>query len=205
MAAVTVHSDFGAQGRKKICHCCYFSPFICHEVMGSDAMIFVFWMLSFKTAFLLSSFTLIKRLFSPSSLSSIRVVSSAYVRLWYFSQQPWFQLVIHEQLTRLKLGTVTDYVLGIQITVDSDCSHEIKRRLLLGRKTMTNLDSVLKKQRHHLANKGPYRQSYGFSRSHLWVWDSDHKEDWRLKKWCFWIVVLVDSWESLRLQGDQIS
>jgi len=61
-----------------------FSPFICHEVMGSDAMILVFWMLSFKPAFSLSSFTLNKRLFSSSSLSAIRVVSSAYLRLWIF-------------------------------------------------------------------------------------------------------------------------
>ena len=57
-----------------------FSPSICHEVMGSDAMIFVFWMLSFKPTFSLSSFTFINRLFS-SSLSAIRVVSSAYLRL----------------------------------------------------------------------------------------------------------------------------
>ena len=57
------------------------SPFICHEVLGPDAMILVFWMLSFKTAFSLSSFTFIKRLFSSSSLSAIRVVSSAYLRL----------------------------------------------------------------------------------------------------------------------------
>ena len=57
-----------------------FSPSICHEVMGPDAMILVFWMLSFKPAFSLSSFTLIKRLFSSSSLSAIRVVLSAYLR-----------------------------------------------------------------------------------------------------------------------------
>ena len=57
------------------------SPSICHEVMGPDAMIFIFWMLSFKPTFLLSSFTFIKRLFSSSSLSAIRVVSSAYLRL----------------------------------------------------------------------------------------------------------------------------
>ena len=60
------------------------SPPICHEVMEPDAMIFVFWMLSFKPAFLLSSFTFIKRLFSFSSLSAIRVVSSAYLRLLIF-------------------------------------------------------------------------------------------------------------------------
>ena len=57
------------------------SPSICHEVMGLDAMIFVFWMLSFKPTFLLSSFTFIKRLFSSSLLSARSVVSSAYLRL----------------------------------------------------------------------------------------------------------------------------
>ena len=61
-----------------------FSPSICHEVMGPDVMILVFWMLSFMSAFSLSSFTLIKRLFSCSSLSAIRVVSSAYLRLLIF-------------------------------------------------------------------------------------------------------------------------
>ena len=57
---------------------------VCHEVMGPDAMIFVFWMLSFKPTFSLSSFTFIKRLFSSLSLSAIRVVSSAYLRLLIF-------------------------------------------------------------------------------------------------------------------------
>ena len=57
---------------------------------------------------------------------------------------------------------VTDFIfLGSKITADGDCSHEIKRRLLLGRKAVTNLDSVLK-QRHHFADKGLYSQSYGF-------------------------------------------
>ena len=60
------------------------SPSISHEVMGPDAMIFVFWMLTFKLTFSLSSFTFIKRLFSSSSLSAIRVVSSAYLRLLIF-------------------------------------------------------------------------------------------------------------------------
>ena len=154
MAAVTVHSDFGAQGRKKICHCCYFSPFICHEVMGSDAMIFVFWMLSFKTAFLLSSFTLIKRLFSPSSLSSIRVVSSAYVRLWYFSQQPWFQLVIHEQLTRLKLGMEYkkgvyhhfSYLIYMQSTsskMPGWMNHKLDSRLLTELSKLSDMQMIL--------------------------------------------------------------
>ena len=58
--------------------------------------------------------------------------------------------------------------LGSKITVDGDCSHEIKRHLLLGRKVKTNLDSILKsRQRHYFANKGPSSQSYGFSSSHV--------------------------------------
>ena len=60
------------------------SPSVCHEVMGPDAMIFVFWMLSFKPAFSLSSFTFIKRLFSSFLLSAIRMVSPAYLRLLIF-------------------------------------------------------------------------------------------------------------------------
>ena len=83
MVAVTICSDFGTH-ENKVCHCFHCSPSTCHEVMGLDAMILVFWMLSFKPAFSLSSFTFIKRLFSPSSLSAIRVVSSAYLRLLIF-------------------------------------------------------------------------------------------------------------------------
>ena len=59
-------------------------------------------------------------------------------------------------------------VLGSKITADDDCSHEIKRCLLLGRIVMTNLDSELK-SRHHFANKGPYSQRYVFSRGHVWM------------------------------------
>ena len=67
------------------------------------------------------------------------------------------------------IETVTDFILGgSKITADGDCSHEIKRRLLLGRKVMTNLDSILK-SRHHFANKGPSSQCYGFASSHVWM------------------------------------
>ena len=71
------------------------SPSICYEVMGLDAMILVFWILNFKPTFSLSSFTFIKRLFSSSLLSAIRVVSSAYLRLLVFLSSYWFQLVLH--------------------------------------------------------------------------------------------------------------
>ena len=79
MAAVIICSDFGAQ-KNEVSHCFHCFPIYLHEVMGPDDMIFVFGMLSFKTNFSLFSFTFMKRLFS-SSLSAIRVVSSAYLRL----------------------------------------------------------------------------------------------------------------------------
>ena len=80
-------------------------------------------------------------------------------------------------IDREKLETVSDFIfLGSKIPADGDCSHEIKRCLLLGRKVMTNLDSILKKQRYYFTNKCPFSQSYGFSSSHVWMWELDHKE-----------------------------
>ena len=61
------------------------------------------------------------------------------------------------------------YLFGLQITADGDCSHEIKRRLLLGRKVMTNLDSILKSRDIYFVNKGPSSQGYGFSSGHVWM------------------------------------
>ena len=82
-----------------------------------------------------------------------------------------------------------------KVTADGDCSHEVKRRLLLGRKVMTNLHSILKSRRY-FANKGPSSQSYGFSSSHVWMWELDYKGSWVLKNWCFWTVVLEKTLES---------
>ena len=66
--------------------------------------------------------------------------------------------------------TVADFTFGgSKIIADGDCSHEIKRRLLLRRKTMTNLDSIWKMQRHYFANKGPSIQGCGFSCGHVWM------------------------------------
>ena len=84
MASVTICSDFGAPLKIKSLTISIVSPPICHEVMELDAMILVFWMLSFKPAFSLSSYTFIKRFFSSSLLSAIRIVSSAYLRLLIF-------------------------------------------------------------------------------------------------------------------------
>ena len=67
-----------------------------------------------------------------------------------------------------KMETVTDFIFLVsEITVDGDCSHEIKRHLLLGRKAMTNLDSILRSR--DIAYRGPYSQGYGFSSSYVWV------------------------------------
>ena len=66
--------------------------------------------------------------------------------------------------------TVSDFIFGgSKITADGDCSHEIKRHLLHGRKVMINLDSIFKSQRYYFANKGPSSQGYGFSSGHVWV------------------------------------
>ena len=85
--------------------------------------------------------------------------------------------------------------LGSKITADADCSHEIKGCLLLGRKVMTNLDSILK-SRDYFVNKGPSSQGYGFSSGHVWMWELDYKESWVPKNWCFWTVVLEKTLES---------
>ena len=74
------------------------------------------------------------------------------------------------QIDRETMETVTDFIfLGSKITADVDCSHEIKRHLLIESKVMTNLDSILKKQRHYFANKVMSSQSYDFSSSHVWI------------------------------------
>ena len=74
--------------------------------------------------------------------------------------------------------TVSDFIFwGSKITADGDCSHEIKRHLLLGRKVMTTLDSIFK-SRDYFANKGPSSQGYGFSSGHVWMWELDCEESW---------------------------
>ena len=120
------------------------------------------------------------------------------------------QRVGHDWATKLvrsglvqTMETVTDFIfLDSKITADSDCSHEIKRRLLLERKVMTNLDSILKSKRHYFANKVPSIQSYGFSSGHMWMLVIYRclqlvcNETWMPKNWCFWTVVLEKTLES---------
>ena len=102
------------------------------------------------------------------------------------------------QIDGEKVETMTDFIfLGSRITVDDNCSHEVKRHLLLGSKAMTNLDSIIK-SRDITAGKSPSSQSYGFSSSHVWMWELDYKESkcWRIdafELWC-WRRLLRVPW-----------
>ena len=86
--------------------------------------------------------------------------------------------------------------MGSKITADGDCSHEIKRCLLLGRKVMINIDRILKSRDITLPTKCPSSQGYGFSGSHVWMWELDYKEIWAPRNLCFWTVVLEKTLES---------
>ena len=95
------------------------------------------------------------------------------------------------------METVTDFIfVGSKITADGDCSQEIKRRLLLRRKAMTNLDSILKSRDITLPTKVRLVKAVFFSSSHVWMWELDYKESWLPKNWCFWTVVLEKTLES---------
>ena len=91
---------------------------------------------------------------------------------------------------------VKDFISGgCKITTDGDCSHEIKRQLLLARKARQPRQHI-KKQRFYSANIDPSSQNYGFSSSHVWMWELEDKESWAPMNWCLWIVVLVKTLES---------
>ena len=91
------------------------------------------------------------------------------------------------------METVSDFILGgSKITADGDYSHEIKRCLLLGRKVMTNLDSIFKSRDISLPTKVRLVKACG----HVWMWELDCEESWALKNWCFWTVVLEKTLES---------
>ena len=101
------------------------------------------------------------------------------------------------QTGREKMEAVIDFIsLGSKIIVDGDCSLEIKRCLLLRRKTMTNLDNMLKSRDITLLTKVRIVKARVFSGSHVWMWELDHKESCELKNLCFQTVVLEKNLES---------
>ena len=85
---------------------------------------------------------------------------------------------------------------GSKITADADCSHEIKRHLLLGRKVMTNLDNILNSKDMTLPAKVHLVNYIFFPSSHVWMWELDQKESWALKNRCFWTMVLEKTLQS---------
>ena len=146
------------------------------------------------------------------SIQKTKIMASSPITSWKIVGKQW------KQWQTLFWG-------GSKITADGDYSHEIKRCLLLERKVMTNLDSILKSREMTLPTKvhlvssvqfssvaqlcptlcDPMNCStpglpvyhYGFSSSHIWMWELDYKESWVLKNWCFWTVVLEKALESL--------
>ena len=116
------------------------------------------------------------------NIQKTKIMASSPITLW--------------QVVGEIMETVRDFILGgSKITAEGDCSYEIKRRLHLGRKAMTNLDSILK-SRDITLRQGLSSQSYGFSSSHVWMWELDYKESWAPKNRCFWTVVLEKTLES---------
>ena len=92
------------------------------------------------------------------------------------------------------METMRDFILwGSKISADGDCSHEIKRCLLLGRKVITNLDSIFKSRDITLPTKVHLVKAMGFP---VWMWELDYKESWTLKNWCFWTVGLKKALDS---------
>ena len=94
------------------------------------------------------------------NIQKIKIMASGPITSW--------------QIDGETVDTVADFIFGgSKITADGDCSHEIKRRLLLGRKVMTNLDSILQSRDIYLANRGLSSQGCGFSCGHVWMWELD--------------------------------
>ena len=91
----------------------------------------------------------------------------------------------------------TDFIFGgSKITTDGDCSHKIKSCLLLGRKAMTNLDSILKSRDITFPTKVHLVKAMVFSTNHIWMWELDYNKSWALKNWCFWTMVLEKTLDS---------
>ena len=93
------------------------------------------------------------------------------------------------QIDGSTVETAADFILGgTKITADGDCSHEIKWHLLLGRKVNDHPRQHIKKQKYYFANNGPSNQGYGFSSSHIWMWELDYKESehWRIDAFELW-------------------
>ena len=138
------------------------------------------------------------RLPGEISITSDMQMKPPYGRKWRRTKEPldeseggeWKSWLITGPITSWQIdgetGETVNFLifLGSKVFADSDCSHEVKRRLLLGR-SYDQPRQHIKKQRHYFANKVLSSQSYGFSSSHVWMWERNYKESWVLKDWCF--------------------
>ena len=116
------------------------------------------------------------------NIQKIKITASSPITSW--------------QIDGETMETVIDFIfLGIKITADGDCSHEIKT-LAPWKKSYDQTRQHIKNHRHYFANKGPSSQGYGFSSGHVWMWESNHKKDWASKNWCFGTVGLEKTLES---------
>ena len=125
-------------------------------------------------------------------------MASGPITSWQIDGKQWKQWQILFSWTPKSLWTVTAAM--------------EKKMFVSWKKIYDKSRQCIKKQRHYFADKGLYSQSYGFSSSHVWIWESDHKESWVPKNWCFWIVVLEKTLESpfdskeiqpVHLKGDE--
>ena len=117
------------------------------------------------------------------NIQQTKIMASGPIMLW--------------QIDGEEMKKVTDFIfLGSKITADSDYSHETKM-LATWKKNYDKPRQDIKKQRHHFAHKSVYSQNYGFSSSHVQIWELDHKEGWAPKSWSFWTVVLQKTLKSL--------
>ena len=96
------------------------------------------------------------------------------------------------------METVTDFILGAPKSLEMvTAAMKFKRHLLAPwKKSYDKPRQNIKKQRHYFVNKGPSSQNYGFSSSHVWMWELDYKESWTLKNWWFWTIMLEKTLES---------
>ena len=126
--------------------------------------------------------------------SSVIIAGKEFLPPRYFLQ---YSYTFSRSNFLFDISHVSDFILGgSKITVDGDCSHEIKRRLLFGRKVITNLDCILKSRYITLSTNVCLVKAMVFSSDHVWMWELDCEESWVPKNWWFWTVVLEKTLES---------
>ena len=116
------------------------------------------------------------------NIQKTKVMVSGLITLWQIERGKWKQWQIFLYWAPISLPSVT--------------AMKLKDVCSLGKKSYDKPKQCITKQRHHFSNKGLYSQSYGFSSSHVWMWELDHKEAWVLKNWCFQTMMLDKTLES---------